>query len=543
MSIVTIGIAQINSCVGDLVGNAKKIESSVHDAYKKGANIVITPELALIGYPPEDLLLQKSFLMKQKRQLDMLQSSFSSLQGLHVIIGHTYLNQTNKLLYNAASIFLEGKSLGVYCKRNLPNYSVFDEKRYFNKGIQPLIFKVKNITFSIAICEDIWFDQTIYKAETDVMLVLNASPYNILKEKRRYEIVEKIVKNKNCTVAYVNMVGGQDELVFDGNSFVMNNLGKYIAMPSFCEATYLINIGKSGVIYPSIHNSNFIQPPDTVESKIWKALKLSLQDYLKKNSFSNVMIGLSGGIDSALVLAIAHAALGSDKIKTIMMPSPYTSDISKIDAFCMSKHLGVHHIEISIETMIKHFETMIFPFVKKNSNEKNITKENIQSRIRGLILMTLSNDTGNLVLATGNKSEIATGYCTLYGDTIGGFATIKDLTKTLVYRLAKWSNRCFENIPSRIIKRLPSAELYHGQTDQDTLPSYDILDGIIERYMGNNESANQIISAGYPHDIVMRVLNLIHINEYKRRQYPIGPKITSCAFGKDWRFPITNRFK
>ncbi len=549
---VIIGIGQINSHVGNLGSNSEKILSYANKAYKNGADVFITPELSTTGYFPYDLLIRKEFIYQQELQLRSLRKELKILKNFYSVIGHVHIDPNNGHLYNAASVFFEGKIIGTYYKKNLPNYSVFDEERYFSSGKNIFSFTVKNIKFGIAICEDFWSTETmksIAKTGVNTILILNASPYSISKQKKRYEMAEQHVQNTGCSLIYVNMVGGQDELIFDGGSFAIDNLGLHNILPRFLEKCSLVRIKEKGSISSDFSNKNLkihhdgknILDQDSLEEEIWKALVCSVTDYLRKNSFSDAIIGLSGGIDSAIVLAIAVDALGSKRVKTVMLASDYTSKISITDASQISRNLGVQHIEIPIKSPLATLDSMLLKF-REHKNEKDTTKENIQSRMRGLILMAISNKTGSLVLATGNKSELATGYCTLYGDMIGAFSPIKDVKKTMVYKLAAWYNKRTGNIPQRIIARLPSAELYPGQTDMDSLPEYKILDAIIELYVEKQKSPYQIVEAGFASEIVLNIINMIQSSEHKRFQAPVGPRITSRAFGKDWRFPITNGF-
>jgi len=446
-------------------------------------------------------------------------------------------------LYNAATVLCEGRVVGTYCKRELPNYSVFDEQRYFAAADQPLVFEAKGVRFGVNICEDIWFDHTpraAARAGAQVLLVPNASPYNTGKQDERLRVARRCAQETGCAVIYANMVGGQDELVFDGASFALDAQGQPAArLPDYAEGVNVVEVDAGGAVRPVSRHADVA--PYSLEEQVWNALVLGVRDYLGKNGFPGAIIGLSGGIDSAVVLAVAVDALGAGNVRTVMMPSRYTADISQTDATDMARRLGVRHDDIAIGPAVDAFEAMLAP--QFAGLPVDATEENIQARVRGTLLMALSNKTGHLVLTTGNKSELTTGYCTLYGDMAGGFAVIKDVPKTLVYRLAEWRNREHEVIPRRIITRPPSAELRPDQTDQDSLPPYDILDGIMERYMERNQSAAEIVAAGFPQPAVEQVVRLIRINEYKRRQAPPGPRITPRAFGRDWRYPVTNGFR
>ncbi|MCD0505148.1 NAD+ synthase [Bordetella petrii] len=541
MSAARVGIAQINAHVGDIAGNAARVLKAARSAHEQGADVLVTPELVLTGYPPEDLLLRPHFVERQEAALDQLRQDTAGLAGLHLLVGHVLARGGR--LYNAATVLCEGRVVGVYCKRELPNYSVFDEQRYFAAAEEPLVFEAKGVRFGINICEDIWFGrapQAAARAGAQVLLVPNASPYNTGKHEERLNVARRCAQETGCSVIYANMVGGQDELVFDGASFALDAQGQSAArLPDYAEGVNVVEADAGGAVRPVSRHADVA--PYCLEEQVWKALVLGVRDYLGKNGFPGAIIGLSGGIDSAVVLAVAVDALGAGNVRTVMMPSRYTADISQTDATDMAQRLGVRHDDIAIGPAVDAFEAMLAP--QFAGLPVDATEENIQARVRGTLLMALSNKTGHLVLTTGNKSELTTGYCTLYGDMAGGFAVIKDVPKTLVYRLAEWRNREAEVIPRRIITRPPSAELRPDQTDQDSLPPYDILDGIMERYMERNQSATEIVAAGFPQAAVEQVVRLIRINEYKRRQAPPGPRITPRAFGRDWRYPVTNGFR
>lgn len=539
--VARVGIAQINAYVGDVAGNAARVLKAARSAHEQGADILVTPELVLTGYPPEDLLLRPHFVDSQEAALDQLRRDAAGLAGLHLVVGHVLAEGEN--LYNAATVLCEGRVVGVYRKRELPNYSVFDEQRYFIAADDALVFEVKGVRFGVNICEDIWFEgapRAAAQAGAQVLLVPNASPYNTGKQDERLRVARRCVQDTGCAVIYANMVGGQDELVFDGASFALDAQGQSAArLPDYTEGVNVVEVDAAGAVRPISAHADV--KPYCLEEQVWNALVLGVRDYLGKNGFPGAIIGLSGGIDSAVVLAVAVDALGAENVRTVMMPSRYTADISQTDATDMAQRLGVQHDDIAIAPAFEAFESMLAP--QFAGLPIDATEENIQARVRGTLLMALSNKTGRLVLTTGNKSELTTGYCTLYGDMAGGFAVIKDVPKTLVYRLAEWRNRETEVIPRRIITRPPSAELRPDQTDQDSLPPYDILDGIMERYMERNESAAEIVAAGFPQPAVEQIVRLIRINEYKRRQAPPGPRITPRAFGRDWRYPVTNGFR
>ncbi len=534
---VKIAIAQMNSIVGDLTGNAAKILDLARQAHAAGADILVTPELSLVGYPPEDLLLRAGFYVQSEETLSRLTKELAELSGLHVLVGHPH--QDGHAHYNAVSVLLNGTVLASYCKHALPNDMVFDEKRYFDAGNQPVVFDVKGTRFGINICEDTWTAAAPLQARgagAQVLLVPNGSPFHLKKEQLRFDVMRKHVCATGMSIVYANLLGGQDELIFDGNSFVLDKEGRCALQMKHCEEQLALIDFVDGVPQPAM-----CEPALSIEAQIYQALVLGVRDYVSKNGFPSVLIGFSGGVDSALTLAIAVDALGADKVRAVMMPSPYTADISWLDSREMVKRIGVRYDEISINECFTAFRNTLsqeFAGLKEDT-----TEENIQARIRGTILMAMSNKYGSIVLTTGNKSEMAVGYCTLYGDMAGGFAVIKDIAKTMVYRLCAYRNSVSDVIPERIITRPPSAELRPDQKDQDSLPPYDILDGIMQRYMEENQSRAEIIAAGYSEADVERITRLIKINEYKRRQAPVGIRITHRAFGRDWRYPITSKFR
>jgi len=545
--VVKVGLAQINTVVGDLSANAAKVAAAARWAHEQGADILLTPELTLTGYPAEDLLLRPEFLARQGRIFDRLCADLAQFGDLRVVVGH--VREIDGALYNVASVLAHGRVQACYCKHELPDYGVFDEDRYFQPGQEPVVFDVKGLRFGLNICEDAWFAASPAMAAehgAQVLLVMNASPYSIDKQALRMEQVGANVRG--MTAVYLNTVGGQDELVFDGASFVLDSEGGTAGrLPVFEEAYGLVELDGQGrparVLSASPGQPPRAGPrawPDTLE-QVYKALVLALRDYLGKSGFKTVVLGLSGGIDSALVLAVAADALGAANVRTVMMPSRYTADISLEDARQMAQGLGVAHDEINIAPLAAAYDAALAPLFEGRAADA--TEENIQARIRGNLLMALSNKFGCLVVTTGNKSELATGYCTLYGDMAGGYALLKDVPKTMVYALSRWRNTQSPVIPERIITRAPSAELRPDQTDQDSLPPYDVLDAIIERYMERNQSLAQIEQEGFEPAVVAQVARLIRINEYKRRQGAVGPKITSRAFGRDWRFPIANGYR
>lgn len=549
MTVVKVGLAQINSRVGDLKANAVKILDVAQWARDQGVDLLVTPELTLTGYPAEDLFLRDEFIRRLDEAFEQLCADLAVLDGeMHVVVGH--VKRIENRLYNVASVVAAGRVLACYCKHELPDYGVFDEERYFSAGQEPAVFELKGVRFGLNICEDAWLSSAPTMAAehgAQVLLILNASPYSTDKQRLRHEQVGANVRG--MTAVYVNKVGGQDELVFDGASFVLDPHGDVAArLPVLDEAWGIIELDKDGLPQHgsfSTPEGGPLQPtphdwPPLLE-QVYGALKLALSDYLAKTGFNKVVLGLSGGIDSALVLAVAVDALGVGNVRTVMMPSRYTADISLADAREMAQKLGVAYDEILIGDLADGFDRALAPLF--SGLEPDATEENIQARIRGTLLMALSNKFGSLVVTTGNKSELATGYCTLYGDMAGGFALLKDVPKTMVYALSKWRNEQSATIPERIITRPPSAELRPDQTDQDSLPPYDVLDGIIERYVEHNESVAQVVRAGYSAETVLQVVRLIRINEYKRRQGAVGPKITSRAFGRDWRMPIANGYR
>ncbi len=538
MSAQKIALVQMNPMLGDLAGNAQLIHKAAQDAYKQGAKLVVAPELALTGYPPEDLLLRPAFIEAAEHQLDLLTKELAQYSGLTVVVGHPRNTLTG--LQNYASVLQNGKVIAGYAKQELPNHEVFDEVRYFIPGNEACVFECEGVRYGVILCEDAWHAgpaKQAHAAGAQVLLVPNASPYHLKKEALRIDVLREHITQTKMPLVYVNAVGGQDELVFDGGSFALNSQGDVLmAMPQFEVGLGIVSVNPSGQL-----EKGPISPPQSVEAQAYQALVLGVRDYVTKNHFSGVIIGLSGGVDSALVLAIAVDALGADKVRAVMMASRYTADISWIDASELAQNLGVQYDEIPISGPVDALEASLAGQFK--GLKIDATEENIQARVRGTLLMALSNKTGSLVLTTGNKSEMAVGYCTLYGDMAGGFAVIKDIAKTLVYRLCDYRNSIKPVIPKRILTRAPSAELRPDQTDQDSLPSYEVLDAIVERYMEQNQSIAQIVAAGFDPKSVEKVTRLIKLNEYKRRQAPPGVRVTTRAFGRDWRYPITSQFR
>ena len=558
---IKVALAQINATVGDIAGNARRIADAARRAHAAGAHLLVAPELALSGYPPEDLLMRPAFMQACAEALAAMATELAPCTGLKVLVGHPHQfgergdvrtkSTAEPLRFNAASLLADGRIVATYCKRELPNYQVFDERRYFasgrDAGFSPLVFDVGGVKVGVLICEDAWFEEparAAKEASAELLAVINASPFHIDKAAEREQRMALRAQAVGLPLLYAHLVGGQDEVVFDGASFALDATGTVrMRAPSFEEALAIVEIDG-----PQVRGD--ISDLPSQEAQVWQALVTGVRDYLGKNGFPGAIIGLSGGVDSALVLALAVDALGAERVRTVMMPSPYTAAISWLDAREMAARLGVRYDEIAIAPMFDAFrESLAAQFA---GLPEDTTEENIQARIRGTLLMALSNKTGSIVLTTGNKSEMATGYCTLYGDMAGGFAVIKDLAKTLVYRLCEWKNRQPTRradgsvgpvIPERILTRAPSAELRPNQTDQDSLPPYEVLDAILALYMEEDRSVEDIVAAGFERATVERVARLIRTNEYKRRQSPVGIRITHRAFGRDWRYPITSRFR
>lgn len=525
-----LAIAQINCVLGDLKGNCAKIVQQAELAMQRGAQLLLTPELSLCGYPPEDLLLRDGFYHACAQALVELAEN---IPGIAVVAGHPHEQDGKR--YNAASLLRDGKVVATYLKHELPNYAVFDEERYFDHGSEPCVFELEGIRFALNICADVWEPEAArraYQAGAQVLLVLNASPYAMQKQAARYYVIRERIAETSMAVVYANLVGGQDELVFDGGSFAMDRHGNLTAQCAhFEQSLALLEITADA--QPGGEITELLE----LEANVYRALCLGVKDYIGKNRFPGILLGMSGGIDSALTLAVAVDALGADKVHAVMMPSPYTAQISLDDSREMVRILGVRYDEFSIEPMFQSYlSTLASSFA---GCAADTTEENLQARIRGTMLMAMSNKFGSLVLTTGNKSEMTVGYATLYGDMAGGFAVLKDVSKMLVYRLARYRNTLGQVIPERIITRAPSAELRAGQTDQDSLPPYDVLDAIMECYVEKNLAIPEIIARGYAEADVRRVVHLIRISEYKRRQSAVGIRITERSYGKDWRYPIT----
>ena len=531
---LSIAVAQFNAVLGDLAGNAAQLLRLAHAARDRGAQVLLTPELGLCGYPPEDLLLRPDFYIACDATLAELARQ---IQGITLVVGHPRAEGDKH--YNAASVIADGRVVATYHKLHLPNYEVFDEARYFDAGDAPCVVEIGGVRCGINICADVWEEPAARLAKAagaELLLVLNASPCHLGKQALRTQVLQERIAGTGLPMVYANLLGGQDELVFDGASFALNAQGAVcMRLPQFEAAEGLVEFVDGDL------RTTALAPLLTPEAEAYAALVLGVRDYIGKNGFPGVIIGLSGGIDSALTLSIAVDALGADKVRAVMMPSPYTAQMSLDDSRAMIAGLGVRYDEIPIAAAMETFATLLAP--QFAGLPADTTEENLQARIRGMILMALSNKTGALVLTTGNKSEMAVGYATLYGDMAGGFAVIKDVYKTMVWRLARYRNTISPVIPENIITRPPSAELKPDQTDQDSLPPYEVLDAIVEAYMENDQSPRDIVAAGYSREDVQRVVRLLRLAEYKRRQAPVGIRLTPRGFGKDWRYPITNRYR
>ena len=529
-------MVQDNFLVGDIRGNADRIISLSQVAQKKGADLVMFPELALVGYPPEDLLYRPGFVMQVEAELARIQSQ---LKDIDVLLGlPEYVGQKR---YNSAVWLRNGERIATYNKQALPNYSVFDEARYFSAGSQSTVVEFGGVKFGIAICEDVWKKQPLADARAagaEVMLVLNASPYHVGKYEERLDVLAQRGQENHLPILYLNMVGGQDELVFDGESLVINNEGKPVSRsPAFETFIDYVDVTASQV--EPVEKRDVIALQE--DEAIYKALVLGVRDYVYKNGFIGVVIGLSGGVDSALTLAIAVDALGADHVQTVMMPTKYTADMSFEDAKAEAEILGVQYDIIPIESVFEEFLSLLEGVFA--GKEPDATEENIQARCRGVMLMAISNKTGRMLLTTGNKSETAVGYTTLYGDMSGGFAPLKDVSKTRVYRLCRYRNSLSNVIPERVLTRPPSAELREEQCDQDFLPDYDVLDRILELSVEQDMPMKEVIAMGLDRAVVEQVTTMVQRNEYKRRQAAPGVRITRRAFGRDRRYPITSGYR
>ncbi len=573
MNTLRIGMAQINCTVGDLAGNTEKIIRYTEKAQEMCVDVLSFPEMAITGYPPEDLLLKRDFIDENLKYLDIIKNKTGNIC---VVVG--FVNR-KKGIYNAAAVIQNKKIAGIYHKMLLPNYGVFDEKRYFKEGDEYKVFSLNDINFGVTICEDIWFEDgpvrvLSFAGNAEIIININSSPYHLGKWRLRETMLRERAKNSKVAIAYNNMVGGQDELVFDGSGMVLDVDGNVIERGRQFEEDLLIadididkirckrkgenwqkkkkgfskykklikvtNLSKQGHLKKPLIGRGSIEPL-SIEAEIYNALLLGTRDYTKKNGFKKVLIGLSGGIDSALTVAIAVDAIGKENVAGVFMPSMYTSNESIQDVDILSKNLGIKLITVPITETYNNYISSLAPEFKNLKTD--VTEENIQARIRGNILMALSNKFGWLVLTTGNKSEMGVGYATLYGDMAGGFAVIKDVPKTMVYRLARYRNTQNEIIPERIIKKEPTAELRPGQKDSDSLPAYEILDPILQAYIEEDKSFADIAAKGFDKAVVKKVIDMVDKSEYKRRQSSPGIKITPKAFGKDRRMPITNWYK
>ncbi len=526
---IKIKISQFNAIVGDIRTNAQKMLNFVIEAADAGAHLIVFPEMALTGYPPEDLLFRDGFMIQVEEQIDFLCDSIPS--SISVLFGSPFRNDDS--LFNSAYCIQNNRISHVYHKQELPNYGVFDEKRYFSSGNNSYVFECQKTKIGVLICEDQWVDGPISKLcqlDVDIVISLNASPFQAEKHNDRLNICKNYASEFEVSYIYVNMVGGQDEVVFDGNSFVLDSKGTLIQqLPEFKEHS----------CFHTDSMQNF--DPVMLEESIYSALVLATHDYIQKNSFNGALIGLSGGIDSALTLAIAIDAVGSENVHAVMMPYQFTSTMSLEDSELQALSQGVTFSSIDIHPMVEAFNLSLKDLFENSF--RDITEENIQARVRGVLLMALSNKHHKIVLATGNKSEMAVGYATLYGDMCGGFSPLKDISKTMVYQLANYRNTISRVIPDRVITRPPSAELSPNQLDQDSLPPYDILDDILIRFVEKKQSVNQISEQGHDFEVVNKITSMILKNEYKRRQSAPGPKISSNAFGKERRYPMTSKFQ
>lgn len=538
MKKLTIVGAQINLLVGDIEGNTQLIINTANRAYReKKADLVLFPELAITSYPPEDLLFRPALYQRVRRALYRISNNVK-----HTIVIVGYPDCIEDKYYNKAAVIADGKTITTYAKNELPNYRVFDEKRYFTAGDQPCVIDIKGVKIGILICEDLWVENPIKQsvaAGSQLITCINASPFSQDKAYHRRDLLAKRAKQYHVPIVYLNLIGGQDELVFDGGSMVFDQNGAYVQQGAYLREELMT------VIFDIEHSLKVLtttpvpsEPLD--EEKVYNVLVLGVRDYIEKNNFPSAIVGLSGGVDSALTVSIAVDAIGHERVSGVLMPSPFTSEISIIDAQAEAKALNIRTSIIDINMIFDAFINTLAPeFI---GLEKDMTEENLQARIRGMLLMAISNKKGSIVLTTGNKSEMAVGYATLYGDIAGGFAVLKDVSKTMVYRLCRYRNAIFPVIPERVLKRPPSAELAPGQKDQDVLPPYSVLDKILEHYITKDEDPSTIIKAGFDITVVKKVVQMINRNEYKRRQAPVGIRITECAFGKDRRYPITSSF-
>jgi len=553
MAGLRIALAQLNLLVGDVRGNAARMRATAERAREQGVDLVVFPELALSGYPPEDLLFHRGLRIQVEQALDELAREVDAsadklpalLVGYPEYVGE-YHGSSGPVIYNAACLLAHGQPRANHRKNCLPNYRVFDEKRYFSAGSTPTVTTLGGVRIGILVCEDAWEPEPARAARdagAELLIVVNASPYEQGKQRSREQVLRERVADVSLPVVYVNLVGGQDELVFDGGSFVLDAQGGMVLRaPAFEEVVSLIEVTRhADHIEPRALGEAPVVAQPGPEGSVYQALVLGVRDYVNKHRFPGVIMGLSGGVDSALTLAIAVDALGADRVQVVMMPSRYTSQMSRDDAAQQARTMGVAYSEISIEGM---FAATLEALAEQFAGRKpDTTEENIQARCRGLLLMAISNKTGRMLLTTGNKSEMAVGYATLYGDMNGGFAPIKDCSKMLVYRLARYRNGLAPVIPARVLDREPSAELRLDQKDTDSLPPYEVLDAILEAFIEEDLSVDEIVARGFDRAIVGRVLDMVKRNEYKRRQSPPGIRVSRRAFGRDWRYPITSGYQ
>ncbi len=538
-STVKVALAQVDLAVGDVSGNTAKIlDYAARARDEMQADLVVFPELSVCGYPPEDLLLHAGLRYRTEQAVADIRDA---VKGIAVLIG--FPEYVDDQIYNSCAVFSDGELLCGYRKHLLPNYRVFDEERYFTAGTKAAVFRLNGLAIGLTVCEDVWQPGPIAAARSagaECVIVINGSPYEMHTQSKREQVVRSRIAESCIPVIYLNMVGGQDELVFDGGSFAMDAEGNIdFRAPAFDEGLHplVLSASASGI---EIRSETLVEHLSTEES-VYRALISGTRDYVGKHGFPGVVIGLSGGIDSALVLSIACDALGPERVRAVMMPFRYTAAMSQEDAARQAHMLGVRYDVIPIAPIYDATVKQLAPLFE--GREEDVTEENIQARCRGLLLMAISNKTGRMLLTTGNKSEMAVGYATLYGDMAGGFAPIKDCSKTLVYQLARYRNSLGDVIPERVITREPSAELRPDQRDSDSLPPYDILDSILESFIEKDLSVDEISQRGFDRDVVIRVLEMVKRNEYKRRQAPPGIRISSRAFGRDWRYPITSGYR
>lgn len=558
-----IAIAQLNPTIGDIQGNADKILKAASRAASEGVRLLLTPELSLCGYPPRDLLLDPNFVATMTKQLSELASNLP--EGIAVLVGTVEPNARSlstggKPLINSVALIEKGNILKIFHKRLLPTYDVFDEDRYFEPGDQPNQFELDGVRIGVTICEDLWNDEEFWgkrtytlnpiadlaQAGVNFTINLSASPYTVGKQKLREAMLRHGAVRFNQPLIYANQVGGNDDLIFDGASFAIDRRGELIARAVGFEEDWFVieynreqqDFEKSAVT--SACAKGIAPAPDCDEAELWSALVLGVRDYARKCGFSKIVLGLSGGIDSSLIAAIASEAVGKENVLGILMPSPYSSAHSIQDALDLAQNLGIQTQTLAIGTIMECFDHTLDPLFA--GTPFGLAEENLQSRIRGTLLMAISNKFGHLLVSTGNKSEIAVGYCTLYGDMNGGLAAIADVPKTRVYKLCEWVNRTKEIIPVNVLIKPPSAELKPDQKDQDSLPEYDVLDDILDRYIHQHQAPTEIIAAGHEAAIVERVVKLVRIAEFKRKQAPPGLKVTDRAFGTGWRMPIASRW-